>query len=96
MMICRGLRGDRTGYRDYRLSVMSVVEREVEIRHLRAFVAVAEELHFSRAAVKLHLAQQALSHQIALRLPRFGGQVDYAAWVAGWWWILASYSTGVR
>jgi transposase len=31
-----------------------------------------------------------------LRLPRFGGQVDYAAWAAGWWWILASYSTGVR
>lgn len=44
---------------------MSAVEREVEVRHLRAFVAVAEELHFSRAAVKLHLAQQALSHQIA-------------------------------
>jgi len=31
-----------------------------------------------------------------MRLPRFGGQVDYAAWAAGWWWILASYSTGVR
>jgi DNA-binding transcriptional LysR family regulator len=36
----------------------------VEVRHLRAFVAVAEELNFTRAAARLHLAQQALSAQI--------------------------------
>lgn len=36
----------------------------VELRHLRAFVAVAGELNFTRAAEHLHLAQQALSTQI--------------------------------
>jgi DNA-binding transcriptional LysR family regulator len=36
----------------------------IELRHLRALVAVAEELNFSRAARKLHMVQQSLSAQV--------------------------------
>ena len=47
----------------------------VELCHLRAFVAVAEELNFTRAADRLHLAQQALSTQVRQLEERVGEQL---------------------
>lgn len=38
----------------------------MEFRHLKSFVVLAEELHFGRAAKRLHIVQSALSKQMLL------------------------------
>src|ERR1700733_9627410 len=38
--------------------------KTMELRHLRYFAALAEQLSFTRAAEKVHITQSTLSHQI--------------------------------
>lgn len=46
-----------------------------EIRHLRSFLIIAEELSFRKAATRLHIAQPALTRQIAQLEEHLGCQL---------------------
>jgi len=48
------------------------IAMDVELRHLRSFVAVAQELNFTRAAERRHLAQPALSAHVRRLEERIG------------------------
>lgn len=66
---------DRCEHRRLRGPVARTSLPAVELRHLKYFVAVAEELNFTRAAARLRTAQPSLSQQIRQLEKQVGAQL---------------------
>ena len=51
------------------------METKIDLRHMRAFLAIAEERNFTRAALRSHISQSALSKQIRTLEIELGAKV---------------------
>ncbi len=57
---------DRQGYQKFKRfsSTISAIMRNMQLKHLRTFLAVASTLSFTKAGQKVHLAQSSVTEQI--------------------------------